>query len=347
MEAAALCVRLLMLEFILLATGVQKSYSVYGDAVFLRIRPNRQQHFSYHPISFQCEGGDGSSQLRGVRSSEEINPACQSKTTSTGFVCTISNIYVADSGEYWCETKGGQRSNSVNITVTDGSVILASPALPVLEGGTVTLSCKKKTTTHHLSAVFYKDGVLIESSSTGDLIINNVNKSHEGFYKCSTHDAGESPGSWLAVRDAPPSDSGTTRTLNPAEITVTILFLALLLLAVGFLYIRNRRDLPSYQSVVIYFSSKIQAAASHSGQDNQMVSGDEPADNESSLTYEVVFPQQRKTKDSADAADNDHHVETNQSRKPQTDKDEDKVVYYTLKLSDTSHDLQHDDTGDT
>ena len=26
------------------------------------------------------------------------------------------------------------------------------------------------------------------------------------------------------------------------------------------------------------------------------VSGDEPADNESSLTYEVVFPQQRKTK---------------------------------------------------
>ena len=79
-------------------------------------------------------------------------------------------------------------------------MILDSPALPVLEGGAVTLSCKKKTTTHHLSAVFYKDGVLIESSSTGDLIINNINKSHEGFYKCSTHDAGESPGSWLAVR---------------------------------------------------------------------------------------------------------------------------------------------------
>ena len=94
-----------------------------SDAVFLRIRPNRQQHFSYHPISFQCEGGDGSSQLRGVRSSEEINPACQNKRTSTGFVCTISNIYVADSGEYWCETKGGQRSNSVNITVTGRFIV--------------------------------------------------------------------------------------------------------------------------------------------------------------------------------------------------------------------------------
>ncbi|KAM8747525.1 Fc receptor-like protein 5 [Acanthopagrus schlegelii] len=346
MEAAALCVRLLMLEFILLATTGQKSYAVYGDALCLRIHPNRQQYFEYHSVSFHCDGPDSLSLLRRVNSSEQINPACQNKRTSTGFICTISNIYVADSGEYWCETKGGQRSNSVNITVTDGSVILDIPALPVLEGGAVTLSCKKKTTTHHLSADFYKDGVQIESSSTGDLIINNVNKSHEGFYKCSTHDAGESPGSWLAVRDAPPSD-GNTRTLSPAEITVTILFLALLLLAVGFLYIRNRRDLPSYQSVVFCFSSKIQAATSHSGQDNQMVSGDEPADNESSLTYEVVFPQQRKTKDSADAADDDHHVETNQSRKPQTDKDEDEVVYSTLKISDMSHDHQHAGTGDT
>lgn len=94
-----------------------------SDAVFLRIHPNRQQHFEYDPVSFHCEGGDGSAQLRGIRSSEEINPECQRKRTSTGFVCTISNIYVADSGEYWCETKGGQRSNSVNITVTGKFIV--------------------------------------------------------------------------------------------------------------------------------------------------------------------------------------------------------------------------------
>lgn len=87
-------------------------------ALLLRIDPNRQQYFEYHPVSFHCEGGDDSTQLRGVRSSEVMNPACQNERTSTGFSCTISNIYVADSGEYWCETKGGQRSDSVYITVT-------------------------------------------------------------------------------------------------------------------------------------------------------------------------------------------------------------------------------------
>ena len=81
-----------------------------------------------------------------------------------------------------------------------GSVILDSPALPVSDGGAVTLSCKDKTTTRHLSAVFYKDDVQKESSCTGELIIDNANKSHEGLYKCSLPGARESPGSWLAVR---------------------------------------------------------------------------------------------------------------------------------------------------
>ena len=89
-----------------------------SDALCLRIDPNRQQHFEYEPVSFYCEGSDSSTQLRRVRNSVEMNPVCQNKRTSTGPSCTISNIYVADSGEYWCETKGGRRSNTVNITVT-------------------------------------------------------------------------------------------------------------------------------------------------------------------------------------------------------------------------------------
>ena len=79
-------------------------------------------------------------------------------------------------------------------------MILDSPALPVSDGGAVTLSCKDKTTIPNILAVFYKDDVQKESSSTGEMIINNVNKSHEGLYKCSIHGGGESPGSWLAVR---------------------------------------------------------------------------------------------------------------------------------------------------
>ncbi|XP_030286874.1 high affinity immunoglobulin gamma Fc receptor I-like [Sparus aurata] len=240
MEVTTVLYRLLMIEFILLGTQVQDSSTQKSDALLLRIDPNRQQHFEYHTVSFHCEGGDGSSQLRRVRSSEEINPECQNKRTSTGFVCTISNIYIADSGEYWCKTKGGQISNSVNITVTAGSVILDSPALPVSEGDALTLSCKDKTTTPHLSAVFYRDDVKKESSSTGELIINSANKSHEGLYKCIIPGAGESPESLLAVRalhrEMCPCSDPSFYVVLILRTVFTIVLVALLLLLVGLLH---------------------------------------------------------------------------------------------------------------
>ncbi|KAM8747574.1 Fc receptor-like A isoform 2-T2 [Acanthopagrus schlegelii] len=200
MEVTTLLYRLLMFECILLGTQVQNTCTQKSDAVFLRIHPNRQQHFEYDPVSFHCEGGDSLSLLRRVRSSEEMNPECQSKRTSTGFVCTISNIYAADSGEYWCETKGGQRSNSVYITVTAGSVILESPALPVIEGDTVSLNCRSKAIIPNLQAYFYKDDLLMENSSAGEMAIINVSKLDVGLYMCSIPGVGESPGNWLAVR---------------------------------------------------------------------------------------------------------------------------------------------------
>ncbi|XP_035530994.1 low affinity immunoglobulin gamma Fc region receptor II-b-like [Morone saxatilis] len=106
------------------------------------------------------------------------------------------------SGEYWCELGGGKKTNTVNITVTAGSVILESPVLPVMEGKAVTLSCRNKTTSSNLTADFYKDGHFMESSSTGDVTIPSVSKSDEGLYKCRISDVGESPESWLAVREA-------------------------------------------------------------------------------------------------------------------------------------------------
>ncbi|KAK1889923.1 Sialoadhesin [Dissostichus eleginoides] len=108
---------------------------------------------------------------------------------------------VEDSGDYWCEA-GGKKSNYVNVIITAGSVILESPVLPVMEGESVTLSCRHKTKTSSiLSADFYKDGRLIRSSSTStDLNICSVSKSDEGLYKCSIPDGGESPESRLAVR---------------------------------------------------------------------------------------------------------------------------------------------------
>lgn len=79
------------------------------------------------------------------------------------------------------------------------SVILEGPA-HVLEGEAVTLHCRNKTLSASLPALFYKDGIFIGTSSTGNMTIHQVYKSHEGLYKCRISGGGESPGSWLAVR---------------------------------------------------------------------------------------------------------------------------------------------------
>uniref|UniRef100_A0AAQ6IQY6 Ig-like domain-containing protein n=1 Tax=Anabas testudineus TaxID=64144 RepID=A0AAQ6IQY6_ANATE len=68
-----------------------------------------------------------------------------------------------------------------------------------MEGDDVTLRCRKKQTPSNLTAEFYKDGVFIRSSSTGEMIIHNVSMSDEGLYKCSISGAGESAESWLTV----------------------------------------------------------------------------------------------------------------------------------------------------
>ncbi|XP_045919983.1 sialoadhesin-like [Micropterus dolomieu] len=126
-------------------------------------------------------------------------PTCSNSTVTSALICIIDNAFASDSGKYWCEAGGGERSNTVNITVTAGPVILESPVLPVMEGEAVTLSCRQKKMSS-LDAHFYKDGLLIGNSSTGNMTIHNVSKSDEGLYKCNISGAGESPESRLAVR---------------------------------------------------------------------------------------------------------------------------------------------------
>ena len=77
-------------------------------------------------------------------------------------------------------------------------MILESPALPVMEGDNVTLQCRKEGASKG-RANFYKDGLLVNTSSAGELIIHSVSKSDEGLYKCSISGLGESAESWLAV----------------------------------------------------------------------------------------------------------------------------------------------------
>lgn len=89
----------------------------------------------------------------------------------------------------------------IMICLSGGSVILESPAVPVMEGDDVTLSCRAKTmSSSGLTADFYKDGLLVRSSSTANMTIHGVSKADEGLYKCNISEAGESLDSWLIVR---------------------------------------------------------------------------------------------------------------------------------------------------
>ncbi|XP_049922614.1 uncharacterized protein LOC126403844 [Epinephelus moara] len=171
----------------------------------LRVLPNRSQFFQYESISLSCEQQGNSSDWRVKRNTTTIiNQEHSTSWNSINESCRfIDDLYPLDTGVYWCESSAGECSNTVNIFVTAGSVILDSPALPVMEGDTVTLSCRTKTTSSSsLTADFYKDGLLIASSSTGNMTMHSVSVSDEGFYKCSVSGFGESPDSWLAVREA-------------------------------------------------------------------------------------------------------------------------------------------------
>uniref|UniRef100_A0AAQ6IB30 Ig-like domain-containing protein n=1 Tax=Anabas testudineus TaxID=64144 RepID=A0AAQ6IB30_ANATE len=219
---------------------------VYADS--LHIDPNRAQFFEYESLTFYCEGV---SYCEVVRESKGKIPTCNitNRRTSTGSSCTITNVFPADSGVYWFKAGGEKRSNGVNITVTAGSVILEIPALPVMEGEAVTLTCRNKTTSSQTSADFYKDGVFLSSSSTGNMSIHNVSKCDEGLYKCNISGAGESAESRLTVKVSPKEHLMENDCLSEhcchiylrLRTVFTIVMVALLLLLVGLLHCRKLR----------------------------------------------------------------------------------------------------------
>ncbi|CAI5661026.1 unnamed protein product [Oreochromis niloticus] len=196
MEVRALCIRLLMSVLILLCAHAQKV-----DAVSLRIVPNKSQFFEYESVSFYCEElSNGHVLYKMKEEAKQCNKTSKKTTvTTTGSQCTIHSLYARDSGEYWCGTAGGKRSNNIYIAVTAGSVILEIPAVPVMEGEAVTLSCRNKMLSSSIAADFYKYGRHIRSSSMGNLTIHRVSKSDEGLYKCKISGGGESPESWMSV----------------------------------------------------------------------------------------------------------------------------------------------------
>ncbi|KAL7374633.1 hypothetical protein ABVT39_004335 [Epinephelus coioides] len=144
-------------------------------------------------------------------------------------------------------------------------------------------------------------------------------------------------------QDTLSDDSNVPRVPNLLWIAITILILALVLVVVGFLYIRKHRVLLFCPSV----SSKTPTAASRAVKDNQTLNGEDAADDLDGVTYAVVFTKSRQHKDTADAADN-LSLKSNHTRKPRAEKHKDESsfqsVYSTLTISQTPKALQHEST---
>uniref|UniRef100_A0A3B1KHL2 Ig-like domain-containing protein n=1 Tax=Astyanax mexicanus TaxID=7994 RepID=A0A3B1KHL2_ASTMX len=172
--------------------------------VSLTVIPSRSQHFSYKTLSLICEEQSKSTGWRVRRyslSKSKVSDCSSGWGSVTGSTCNISYLSTNDTGVYWCESESGGSSNPVNITVHDGSVILESSVHPVTEGDPLTLHCLyRDPKSSDLTAGFYKDGLLLQNQTTGEMIIPNVSKSDEGLYHCKIPEKGESPQSWISVR---------------------------------------------------------------------------------------------------------------------------------------------------
>ncbi|XP_053089219.1 Fc receptor-like protein 5 [Pangasianodon hypophthalmus] len=175
--------------------------------VSLIINPSRTQHFTKDSLSLSCEDQSNSTgwTVRRYTHSEGVLE-CSRWGLVTGSTCKISFLSTSHTGVYWCESESGENSNPVNITVHDGDVILESPVHPVTEGHPLTLRCLyRNTKPSNLRADFYKDESVLQTQTTGEMIIYNISKSDEGFYHCKHPERGESPKSWLSVRRSGPS----------------------------------------------------------------------------------------------------------------------------------------------
>ncbi|XP_038164124.1 Fc receptor-like protein 5 isoform X2 [Cyprinodon tularosa] len=182
-------------------------YSTNQQAA-LTVSPSRSQFFKGNSVSLSCEENNSSAGWTVWRNTTRGQSECKGPWGKPdGLRCYMTSLFPDDSGVYWCSSREGAASSSIQLTVTGGSVILQSPVLPVMEGDDVTLSCLTKTTPSNLPAAFYKDGSLIRTEPKGHMTLHHVTSSDEGLYRCNIRGHGESPSRWISVEEKPSSVS--------------------------------------------------------------------------------------------------------------------------------------------
>ncbi|XP_062257508.1 basement membrane-specific heparan sulfate proteoglycan core protein-like [Platichthys flesus] len=153
----------------------------------------------------------------------------------------ISSVSKSDEGSYKCEHSGVFSQESWMSVKYSDRVLLESPAHPVTEGVSVTLSCSWFGRKLDSSFSFYKNDELLQRDIRGKMEISAVSKSDEGFYKCE-HSGVFSPESWMSVKltpAAPPSASPVPLVVGLVGGFTLILLLSLLLLC----WCRNSKNL--------------------------------------------------------------------------------------------------------
>ncbi|MEQ2308047.1 hypothetical protein AMECASPLE_024246 [Ameca splendens] len=147
-----------------------------NQAVLLTVSPSRSQHFIEDSLTLSCEEDGGSATWIVWRNTTAGGVSqCGIKWgRQHGSTCKNSMALRSDSGVYWCESSEGAASDSIQLNVTGGSVILQSPVHPLMEGDNVTLSCLTKTSFFNGPATFYKDGSVIRNVPTGQMTLHHV-----------------------------------------------------------------------------------------------------------------------------------------------------------------------------
>ncbi|XP_062849701.1 hemicentin-1-like [Trichomycterus rosablanca] len=193
-----------------------------SSSVSLIINPSRTQHFTDESLSLSCVDQSKSTEWR-VRRYTDHQGVLDCSTLSGSAreaTCNICSLNTSHTGVYWCESESGG-SNSVNITVHDGDVILESPVHPVTEGEALTLHCLyRKTKPSNLRADFYKDGSVVQNQTSGEMMIHQVSKSDEGFYHCKYPEGGESPKSWVIIRGENNTSGSFLSTVSKSVATI-------------------------------------------------------------------------------------------------------------------------------
>ncbi|KAB5578984.1 hypothetical protein PHYPO_G00189340 [Pangasianodon hypophthalmus] len=182
--------------------------------------------------------------------------------------------------------------------VLDGDVILESPVHPVTEGHPLTLRCLyRNTNSSNLRADFYKDGSVLQTQTTGEMIIRTVSKSDEGFYHCKHPERGESLKSWLSVRVSGSRSGGGTA---GAAVGLGILFIALLILMILLWSYKRKKAFTTNSELFILFS--VESEHIYATVDQADTSGTGEAAAESEATYSQVTKKKKTNrKNGADA----------------------------------------------